>query len=152
MKLDIEDVDIIEVAKEATKGFERLASDKKVGLKKEFPSRTVIIKADRDKITQVFINLMGNALKFTDKGDVVVKIIELQDEVQVEVQDTGPGMTKEQVEKIFDKFVRVVAEKKEGTGLGLPIAKDIIELHKGRIRVESEPGKGSTFIFNMPRK
>ncbi len=95
---------------------------------------------------------MGNALKFTDKGDVVVKIIELQDEVQVEVQDTGPGMTKEQVEKIFDKFVRVVAEKKEGTGLGLPIAKDIIELHKGRIRVESEPGKGSTFIFNMPRK
>ncbi|NQV04761.1 MAG: histidine kinase, partial [Candidatus Omnitrophica bacterium] len=152
MKLDIEDVDIIEVAKEATKGFERLASDKKVGLKKEFPSRTVIIKADRDKITQVFINLMGNALKFTDKGDVVVKIIELQDEVQVEVQDTGPGMTKEQVEKIFDKFVRVVAEKKEGTGLGLPIAKDIIELHKGRIRVESEPGKGSTFIFNLPKK
>ncbi len=152
MKLGIEDVDIIEVAKEATKGFERLASDKKVGLKKEFPSRTVIIKADRDKITQVFINLMGNALKFTDKGDVVVKIIELQDEVQVEVQDTGPGMTREQVEKIFDKFVRVVAEKKEGTGLGLPIAKDIIKLHKGRIRVESEPGKGSTFIFNLPKK
>lgn len=152
MKLDIEDVDIIEVAKEATKGFERLASDKKVGLKREFPSRALIIKADRDKLTQVFINLMGNALKFTDKGDVVVKIIELQDEVQVELQDTGPGMTKEQVEKIFDKFVRVVAEKKEGTGLGLPIAKDIIRLHKGRIRVESEPGKGSTFIFNLPKK
>ena len=152
MKLDIEDVDIIEVAKEVTEGFERLAVDKKVGLKKDLPSRAVIIKADRDKLTQVFVNLMGNALKFTDKGDVAVKIIELQDEVQVEVQDTGPGMTKEEVEKIFDKFVRVVAEKKEGTGLGLPIAKDIIGLHKGRIRVESEPGKGSTFIFNLPKK
>jgi len=59
-------------------------------------------------------------------------------------------MIKEECEKIFDKFVRVVAEKKEGTGLGLPIAKDIIGLHKGRIRVESTPGKGSTFIFNLP--
>ena len=58
-------------------------------------------------------------------------------------------MTKDQVDKIFDKFVRVMAERKEGTGLGLPIVKDIIRLHKGRIRAESSPGKGSTFIFNL---
>jgi signal transduction histidine kinase len=151
MKLNIEDVDIVEVAKDALAGFDRLASSKKVGFKEEFPKRKVLIKADRDKLTQVFVNLTGNALKFTDKGDVTVRIIELQDEVQAEIQDTGPGMTKDQLEKIFDKFVRVVAEKKEGTGLGLPIAKDIITLHKGRIRVESTPGKGSNFIFNLPK-
>jgi signal transduction histidine kinase len=94
---------------------------------------------------------MGNAIKFTDKGNVIVRIFELQGEVEVEVQDTGPGIPHDQVDKIFDKFTRVVAEKKEGTGLGLPIAKDIIILHKGRIRVESESGKGSRFIFIIPK-
>jgi signal transduction histidine kinase len=133
------------------KTFETLASSKHIGLVKEFPSRPVIINADRDKLTQVFINLMGNAVKFTDKGNVTVKIVDLQGEAQVEIQDTGPGISPDQADKIFDKFVRVIAEKKEGTGLGLPIAKDIIVLHKGRIRVESEPGKGSRFIFIIPK-
>ena len=110
-----------------------------------------MINADRDKLTQVFINLMGNAVKFTDKGNVTVKIADLQGDAQVEIQDTGPGRPSDQADKIFDKFVRVVAEKKEGTGLGLPIAKDIIVLHKGRIRVESESGKGSRFIFIIPK-
>lgn len=152
MELDKEDLEIVEVAEEASKGFEKLASDKNIGIKKEFPKNKVGVNADRDKLTQVFVNLMGNALKFTNKGAVTVKIIELQDEVQVEIQDTGPGMDKDKLSKIFDKFVRILAEKKEGTGLGLPIAKDIITLHKGRIRVESTPGKGSTFIFNLPKK
>ena len=71
--------------------------------------------------------------------------------MQAEIQDTGPGIPGDQADKIFDKFVRVVAEKKEGTGLGLPIAKDIIVLHKGRIRVEGESGKGSRFIFIIPK-
>jgi len=149
-ELNKEDLDIVEVVGEVTKGFEKLAKDKGVGIKKELPGSKVIVKADRDKLTQVFVNLIGNALKFTDKGDVTIRIIELQDEVQVEIQDTGPGMDKDRIGKIFDKFVRIVAEKKEGTGLGLPIAKDIISLHKGRIRVESTPGRGSTFIFNLP--
>ncbi len=151
MELKKEALDIVEVATEAVKGFEKLASEKKVGMKNDFPVKGVMINADRDKLTQVFVNLTGNALKFTDKGDVTVKIIELQEEVQVEIQDTGPGMNKDQLDKIFDKFVRVVADKKEGTGLGLPIAKDIISLHKGRIRVESKKDKGSTFIFNLPK-
>ncbi|MFH1854183.1 MAG: hybrid sensor histidine kinase/response regulator [Candidatus Omnitrophota bacterium] len=152
MELNKEDLDIVEVSNEALKGFEKLVNDKKIGIKKEFSRPKIVINADKDKLTQVFVNLVGNALKFTDKGGIVVKIIELQDEVQIEIQDTGPGMTKDETEKIFDKFVRVVAEKKEGTGLGLPIAKDIITLHKGRIRVESMPGKGSNFIFNLPKK
>ncbi len=151
MGLNKEDIDLIEVAEETAKGFEKLASDKKIGIRKEFPGSKVTINADRDKITQVFVNLIGNALKFTDGGEIVLRIIELQDEVQVEIQDSGPGMSKDEIGKIFDKFVRVVAEKKEGTGLGLPITRDIIALHKGRIRVESVPGKGSIFIFNLPK-
>ncbi|MBU1887670.1 MAG: response regulator [Candidatus Omnitrophica bacterium] len=151
MQLKKEDLDIVELAGETMNGFEKLAKDKGIGIKKEFSKSKVMINADRDKLTQVFVNLIGNAVKFTDKGDVTVRLAELQDEVQIEIQDTGLGMTKEETEKIFDKFVRVVAEKKEGTGLGLPIAKDIITLHKGRIRVESTPDKGSNFIFNLPR-
>ncbi len=151
MSLKKETLNVVELAKGVLKEFDSVARKKKVDLKREFPDKAVSIKADEDKLTQVFVNLVGNALKFTDKGGVTVKIAELQDEVQVEIQDTGPGMTKEECEKIFDKFVRVVAEKKEGTGLGLPIAKDIVELHKGRMRVESTPGKGSTFIFNLPK-
>jgi len=149
MELKKEPLDIVGLADEVIKDFEKLAIQKGLIIKKEFPGSAIVVEADRDKLTQVFVNLLGNALKFTDKGEIIVRIIELQDEVQVEVQDTGPGMSKEETEKIFDKFVRVVAERKEGTGLGLPIAKDIITLHKGRIRVESEPGKGSKFIFNL---
>ncbi len=151
MQLSKENLDIVQLAEEAVKDFEKLASKKDIGIKKEFPKAEVIVNADRDKLTQVFINLVGNAMKFTDKGNVSIRIIELQDEVQVEIQDTGPGMDRNKIGKIFDKFVRIVSEKKEGTGLGLPIAKDIISLHKGRIRVESTPGKGTTFIFNLPK-
>ena len=151
MELNKEGLDIVALAMEVMKTFETLADGKKIGLAREFPERAVIVSADKDKLTQVFINLIGNAIKFTDKGSVTVRIIELQGEVQVEIQDTGPGIPQDQADKIFDKFVRVVAEKKEGTGLGLPIAKDIIILHKGRIRVESESGKGSRFIFIMPK-
>jgi len=151
MDLKKEDVDIVEMAKEIVRDFEKVASQKQIEIKGDLPNTGIVIKADRDKLTQVFVNLIGNAVKFTDKGDVGVKIVELQDEVQVEIEDTGPGMTKEECEKIFDKFVRVVAEKKEGTGLGLPIAKDIVGLHKGRMRIESSPGKGSIFIFNLPK-
>ena len=152
MEFKKEAVDIVGLAGEVVKDFEKTASEKKIGIKKEFPKGEVKIDADKDKLTQVFVNLMGNAIKFTDKGDVTIKMIELQDEVQVEIQDTGSGMDKDQIGRIFDKFVRVIAEKKEGTGLGLPIAKDIVELHKGRIRVETSPGKGSIFIFNLPKK
>ena len=151
MELNKEAVDIVTLALEVVKTFETLAADKKITLVKEFPDKAVTVSADRDKLTQVFINIIGNAVKFTDKGNVAVRIIDLQGEAQVEIQDTGPGVPQDQTDKIFDKFVRVVAEKKEGTGLGLPIAKDIIVLLKGRIRIESEPGKGSRFIFVIPK-
>jgi len=151
MELNKESFDITALAEEIIKTFEAFAATKNIGLIRKFPDKAVIVNADRDKLTQVFINIIANAVKFTDKGNVTIKIIEMQNEAQVEIEDNGPGIPRDQVDKIFDKFVRVVAEKKEGTGLGLPIAKDIIALHKGRIRVESESGKGSRFIFIMPK-
>lgn len=151
MELNKESLDIAALAGEIVKTFETLASAKNVSLVKEFPGNALNVNADKDKLTQVFINLMANAIKFTDKGSVTIRIIDMQGEVEVEIQDTGPGIPQDQADKIFDKFVRVVAEKKEGTGLGLPIAKDIVVLHKGRMRVESEVGKGSKFIFILPK-
>jgi signal transduction histidine kinase len=151
MELNKENLDIVGLAGEIVKTFETLAGGKKIGLVKEFPNKAVTVNADRDKLTQVFVNLMSNAVKFTDTGSVTVRIVDMQGEVEVEIQDTGPGIPQDQGDKIFDKFVRVVAEKKEGTGLGLPIAKDIVILHKGRIRIESEIGKGSKFIFILPK-
>jgi len=151
MELRKESLDIVTLAGETMKTFEILTSSKKIGLVKEFPDKAVIVNADKDKLAQVFINLIGNAVKFTDNGNVTVKIMDLQGEAEVRIQDTGPGIPCDQLDKIFDKFVRVIAETKEGTGLGLPIAKDIIVLHKGRIRVESEGGKGTSFIFIIPK-
>ena len=151
MELNKESLDIVALAGEIVKTFETLASAKNVSLVKEFPGNALNVNADKDKLTQVFINLMGNAIKFTDNGSVTIRIIDMQGEVEVEIQDTGLGIPQDQADKIFDKFVRVVAEKKEGTGLGLPIAKDIVVLHKGRMRIESEVGKGSKFIFILPK-
>jgi signal transduction histidine kinase len=151
MELNKEGLDIVALAGEIVKTFEALAGAKNIGLVKEFPVKAVNVNADKDKLTQVFINLLANAIKFTDKGSVTVRIIDMQGEVEVEIQDTGPGIPNDQADKIFDKFVRVIAEKKEGTGLGLPIARDIIVLHKGRIRIESVVGKGSKFIFIIPK-
>jgi len=151
MELNKENLDIVALAGEIVKTFETLAGAKNIGLVKEFPDKAVTVNADKDKLTQVFINLLGNAVKFTDKGSVTVRIIDMQGEVEVEIEDTGSGVPQDQTDKIFDKFVRVIAEKKEGTGLGLPIAKDIVVLHKGRIRMESEIGKGSKFIFILPK-
>ncbi len=151
MELNKENLDIVALAGEIIKTFETLAGAKNIGLVKEFPDKAVTVNADKDKLTQVFINLFGNAVKFTDKGSVTVRIIDMQGEVEVEIEDTGSGVPQDQTDKIFDKFVRVIAEKKEGTGLGLPIAKDIVVLHKGRIRMESEIGKGSKFIFILPK-
>jgi signal transduction histidine kinase len=151
MELNKEDLDIVALAGEIVKTFEALAGAKNISLVKEFPDKAATVNADKDKLTQVFINLLGNAVKFTDKGSVTVRINDMQGEVEVEIEDTGSGIPHDQTDKIFDKFVRVVAEKREGTGLGLPIAKDIIVLHKGRIRIESVVGKGSKFIFIIPK-
>ncbi len=108
-------------------------------------------KADEDRIQQIFYNLIGNALKFTEKGSISVSAFLKDDKVTIEIADTGKGITPTTMEVLFDDFEQGEgAHKKMGTGIGLSITKHLVELHGGSIRVDSRIGKGSTFSFDMP--
>ncbi len=140
---------------------ETWAKDKNVQIKTEFKPEDIELEADADRLTQVMTNLVGNAIKFTpDGGTITVEAFggiqdpELGGEcVELAVRDTGIGIAPEDQKKIFDKFVQVSVHQPAGvssTGLGLTITKEIVDLHGGRIWVESEPGQGSRFVFRIP--
>ncbi|HNV87169.1 MAG TPA: hybrid sensor histidine kinase/response regulator [Candidatus Omnitrophota bacterium] len=151
MKLSKDRVDMKEIVNDVVGSFAAEIAKKNMKIETEIPSGEVSLTGDKDRLTQVVINLFGNALKYTPEGGrVEVKLSAQTDEIGLEVRDSGPGIAAEDREKVFDKFERLTAEKQEGTGLGLPIAKDIVVLHGGRIWVESEPGKGSNFIVRLP--
>ena len=104
-------------------------------------------------MTQVLINLVGNAIKFTDTGEVVITANATDGSFQLSVRDTGPGISIADQAKLFQEFQQAdnaITRKKGGTGLGLAISKRIIEMHGGKIWVESEVGQGSTFSFTLP--
>jgi signal transduction histidine kinase len=108
---------------------------------------------DQDKLIQVVINLISNAAKFTEKGSVTCRAERKDGEIVISVIDTGIGISAEDQPKVFEKFTQVgdtLTDKPKGTGLGLTICKEIVEHHGGRIWVESEIGKGSTFSFALP--
>jgi len=103
--------------------------------------------------TQVLINLVGNAIKFTDVGEVAIKAEAHNGSFRVSVRDTGPGISSADQARLFREFRQAdnaITRKKGGTGLGLAISKRIVEMHGGRIWVESRPGQGSTFTFTLP--
>ncbi len=128
-------------------------SKKRLMVKKDIPEDIGSLWADKDKVTQVIVNILSNAIKYTPSGgNIAIKLLGTDNEIRFEISDTGAGIAKKDIDKLFNKFERIFAEKQEGTGLGLSIAKDIVELHKGKIWVESETGKGSRFIFTLPRK
>ncbi len=152
LQLKKKPVNINEIIEQNINIFDKILKDKKQTLKKELARKSLVVNADLDKTTQVFVNLLSNAIKYSPEGGTItVKSLDLEKEIMVEVSDAGEGICLEDIDKIFDKFTRVTAEKKEGTGLGLPIAKDIVELHKGRMWVKSEAGKGSQFYFTLPK-
>ncbi len=110
------------------------------------------VLADRDRLLQVFSNLLGNALKFTPPGgDIWVGAGLEGEQVRFQVRDTGPGLPPEALAHIFDRFWQASRTDNRGVGLGLSIVKGIVEAHGGQLRVESEPGQGSTFSFTIPR-
>jgi signal transduction histidine kinase len=109
------------------------------------------VNADRDRLHQVLSNLVGNALKFTPVGGTVLLEADAgPGEVRCFVRDTGPGLSAEEIERIFDPFWQAEKTARLGFGLGLKIAKCIVEAHGGQLSVESAPGKGSTFTFTLP--
>jgi signal transduction histidine kinase len=130
------------------------AENKDLSLTLEVPAQTLVVKADWDRLTQVLTNLVANAIAYTEMGGVTVSLKELPDAVEVSVQDTGIGITPDDLQHIFERFYRAdhdVVQANRGTGLGLAIVKSYIEMHGGRIWVSSKYGEGSTFTFILPR-
>ncbi len=140
------------LVEEVLTSCKRSISKKHIIIEKNTSLSMDLIWADRDMMFEVVTNLLTNAMKYTpERGKVAIKLKGNKEWIRFEISDTGPGVPKEYHQKIFDKFERITAEKQEGTGLGLPIVKDIVGLHKGRVWLESEVGKGSKFIFVLPR-
>ena len=155
MKFDFIKADIIKVAKEAAETMTLMAKKADVSLMVEIEPEICQFIFDRNKIIQVLTNLLSNAIKFTPAGGkVVLKIQQQTDEVVITVSDTGMGIPKDDLSKIFERFYRVRRQGKEiqGTGLGLPIVAQIINCHGGRIMVESELNKGTAFTVLLPQK
>lgn len=150
---NMEKVSISEVVRQARAATSALFEEKKLKYVEQLEEDLPRIVGDRDKLVQVLINLFSNAVKFTEEGWVRCSVEKTEEGVQLVVSDTGIGIANEDLYKVFDKFRQVgdtLTDKPKGTGLGLPICKEIIEHHGGRIWVESEPGKGSRFFFTLP--
>ncbi len=130
-----------------------LAQEKKLKLSTDIEPNLPVCICDLQRITQVLQNLLGNAIKFTKKGEVKIGVSIDADDFVFWVADTGVGIPENEFESIFDEFQQVdssVTRESQGTGLGLAITKRIVEMHGGRIWVESKVGKGSTFRFTLP--
>jgi GAF domain-containing protein/anti-sigma regulatory factor (Ser/Thr protein kinase) len=141
---------IVETVRSAT---ESLAQSKKLSLKTEVAKSLPFGLGDEQRLTQVLLNLVGNAIKFTDSGEVRVTASAANSHFTVSVADTGPGIPPDQLTRVFEQFHQVDSSNtkaKGGTGLGLAISKQIVEMHGGRIWVESTLGKGSTFHMELP--
>ena len=146
-------IDPVELAGEAVELHRSIADEKSLRLEAELPEALPTIDADRDRILQVFANLISNAIKFTPEGGTItVRAERTGDAVRFSVSDTGPGIPEKDRRHLFDAFWQARTGTKEGAGLGLAIAKGLVEAHGGRIDVESEVGVGSTFWFTVPVK
>jgi signal transduction histidine kinase len=151
--LELSDYCIQDIAQTVRSTLEPLATDKKLALKVEMAAELPPGRGDGRRLTQVLINLVGNAIKFTDAGEVAIKAEANNGSFYVSVCDTGPGISADDQTRLFQEFQQAdnaITKKKGGAGLGLAISKRIIEMHGGRIWVESQPGQGSTFTFTLP--
>ena len=162
IELQLEDVDLKEIAGQMLRLFEKRARDKGIELKLSAPDTDNSLRADRFKLEQVFINLLDNAIKYTEKGEVEVILgrdsgvgrdASSVGRAVIKVRDTGPGIAPEHLPRLFERFYVVDKGRSRqlgGTGLGLSIVKHIVLLHSGEISVESTPGAGTTFRITLP--
>ncbi len=154
IEVAFEEFDISNLLQEVKDSFELFAKDKGLNLILKMPKNLLIV-SDKRRVKQVIINLVSNAVKFTDKGEIEIKAARKDGMIEISVRDTGIGIRKEDQDKLFKPFSQIYIKnrtKQEGTGLGLYLSKKIVELLGGNIRVESEFEKGSTFIFTLPQK
>jgi signal transduction histidine kinase len=153
LTLSLADYSLKNVIQSVFSSVEPLASEKQIKLKIDLASELSQGRGDERRLTQVLLNLVGNAIKFTDGGEVAIRASTSNGRFNVTVSDTGPGISETDQAKLFQEFQQAdnsITRKKGGTGLGLAISKRIVEMHGGRIWVESTLGQGSTFAFTLP--
>jgi len=153
LTLTLTDYSMKDVLYNVFSAVEPLANDKKLGFKVEAQPDMPKGHGDERRLTQVVLNLVGNAIKFSDTGAVIIKASSTNGSFTVAVQDNGPGISQADQGKIFEEFQQAdnsATKKKGGTGLGLSISRRIVEMHGGKLWVESELGKGSVFSFTLP--
>jgi signal transduction histidine kinase len=154
LKLEKTQFDVTQLISKLVSDFSPLAKERQIEMFQETPL-SLAVTADEGKLTRVISNLLSNAIKFTPKeGRIVVSAAAQKQSIQVSIQDTGEGIAPDELEKVFQKFYQVEKRRlgrKTGTGLGLPLCRKLVDAHGGRIWVESQPGKGSKFIFTLPK-
>lgn len=154
MELNKELFDVKNAIEEAVSIIKPLAEKKSINLTVKLPGETITIEADKRRFHQIFYNLLSNSIKFTDEnGNIELNLFDKNDIIEFNVKDDGIGIAPEFHEKIFEKFQQVdnaLDPKTGSTGLGLTITKELIELHGGKITVQSEQGKGAVFTFSLP--
>jgi signal transduction histidine kinase len=153
LTLSLDDYSMKDVVHSVYGAVEPLAADKKIAFKAEVAPDLPSGRGDERRLTQVLLNLVGNAIKFTDIGEVAIKASASNGHYSVSVCDTGPGISESDQAKLFQEFQQAdnsITRKKGGTGLGLAISKRIVEMHGGQITLQSQLGKGSTFSITLP--
>jgi len=153
LTFNLSDYSMQDVIETVLTSVEALAAEKNLDLKVKILEELMTGKGDEQRIAQVLLNLIGNAIKFTEEGEVIVEARISNDTFLISVSDTGPGLSEANQNKIFEEFHQAdgsSTREKGGTGLGLSISKKIVEMHGGRIWVDSIPEKGSTFRFTLP--
>lgn len=154
LELFKEKTDIAVLIEEVVSSFSLKAQTKNIEIKSSLINGKLEALVDRDKIIQVFINLVGNALKFTEKGYIELSAVENEQHIECRVKDTGLGIAQKDLSRLFSKFDQIGRQSgpgEKGTGLGLTITKGIVELHGGSISVESKEGEGTMFMFTLPK-
>jgi signal transduction histidine kinase len=152
IRLTIEEFDLSRVVKEVKDSFAGAAEEKALKLSAEMPNKAPV-KSDERRIKQIIINLVGNAVKFSDKGGIRIKVIRSGGKAEVSVKDTGVGIKNEDMGRLFRQFSRILVEGQplqEGTGLGLYLSQKLALVLGGEIKAESEFGKGSEFTLTLP--
>lgn len=155
MKLEVSQTDVTKLLSGIVLSFTSLAERKKITLTFDVRDESVTGYVDRDKIEKILGNLLSNAFKFTPEGGKITVSAKktAHDSMTITISDTGPSIPPDRLERIFDRFYQVddsVTRRREGTGIGLALAKELVELHYGEIQVDSEVGKGTTFTVRLP--
>ena len=151
VELFISDFNLSDIVKELRDSFASAVEEKGLKISLKTPKR-MVIKSDKRRVKQVIINYISNAVKFTDRGEVEIKVVKKDGKAEVSVRDTGIGIEKKNMDKLFEAFsrIRTVGVLREGSGLGLYLTRKISDLLGGKVSAESEFGKGSKFTFTLP--